>query len=191
MVMPGKSGRRRSRTSPMFSRTLPAPAAPIASVMGWRSLRLVALEEHQPVLADLDLVGVLEQDGVDPVAVDVGAVEAAGVGHGERVALTGERRVPTRHRHVVEEDLAVGVTAGGDDVLVEQEPAARAGTSLYDEQCRPDRKGVHRSRVDRVELPVRGDLGPLRTGDGAPDVDGRGRVTGALRRQRRTALRAE
>src|ERR1700712_3894232 len=97
MVTPGKSGRSRSRTSPMLSRTRPGAAAPAPndSVMGSSSLVLVPLEEHQAILPDLDLVGVLEQDGVDAVAVDVGAVEAAGVGDGVGVTLAGEGRVPT------------------------------------------------------------------------------------------------
>src|SRR6478609_3930419 len=160
IVTPGKSGRSRSRTSPMLRRTRPEAAAfaPSDSVMGSSSLVLVALEEHQAVLPDLDLVGVLEEDGVDPVAVDVGAVEAAGVGDGEGVALPCERRVPAGDGHVVEEDLAVGVTAGGDDVLVEQEAAARSGAPLHDEERGAARQGIHRGGVDRVELTVRRDV---------------------------------
>ena len=41
------------------------------------SVTLVPGEEDQAVLADLDLVAVGQLDGVDPVAVDVGAVEAS------------------------------------------------------------------------------------------------------------------
>src|SRR3954447_11388489 len=135
MVTPGKSGRRRSSTSPMLSRTRPAAAVPAPNdSVTVPSLGLVALEAHQAVLADLDLVGVLQQDGVDAVAVDVGAVEAAGVGDAEGVALAGERRVPAGDGHVVEEDLAVGVPARGDDVLVEQEPTAGARTPLHDQE---------------------------------------------------------
>src|SRR5215213_2053861 len=155
MVIPGKSGRSRSRTSPMFSRTRPAAVAPVPndSVTAPFSLVLVALEEHQAVLPDLHLVGVLEDDGVDAVAVDVGAVEAARVGDGEGVVLAGERRVAARDRHVVEEDLAVGMAAGGDDVLVEQEAAARPGPALYDQERGTSGQGVHRRGVHGVELP--------------------------------------
>src|SRR5512133_3032607 len=99
MVTPGKSGRRRSRTSPMLSLTRleVAAADPRSPVMG-PSRVLVALEEDQAVLADLHLVGVLEDDGVDAVAVDVGAVEAPRVGDCERVAFAGEGGVPARDR---------------------------------------------------------------------------------------------
>src|SRR4029079_2436414 len=75
---------RRPRCPPRFpSRT--RSCGPVAG-------GLVPLEEDEAVLADLDLVGVLEDHGVDAVAVDVRAVEAAGVGDGERASLTGERR---------------------------------------------------------------------------------------------------
>src|SRR5690348_13322086 len=107
--MPGKSGRSTSRTSPMLCRTRPEAAAlpstvPVTPLSHLRSRGavgggLVALEEHEAVLADLDLVGVLEHDRVDAVAVDVGAVQAARVGDDEGVALAGERRVTTGDGH--------------------------------------------------------------------------------------------
>src|SRR4051794_21954442 len=153
MVMPGKSRRSWSRTSPMLSLTRPeVAAAEPGSLVMEPSRALVTLEEHEPVLADLHLVGVLEDHRVDAVAVDVGAVQAARVGDGEAVALAGEGRVPPGDRDVVEEDLAVGVPAGGRDVLVEQETAAGSGAALDDEQRRADRERIDGRGIDRVQL---------------------------------------
>src|SRR5690242_14947916 len=116
LISPGKSARSRSRTCPMLNSSPPSAdsstvrsaarfsaATPTASALG------VAGVEHQPVLADLDLVTVVQRDLVDPVAVDVGAVETAHVRDG--VARLGalELRVPARDGHVVEEDVAVRV----------------------------------------------------------------------------------
>src|SRR5262245_16148538 len=110
MVTPGKSGRSSSSTCPMFIRwvapwpmvraTEPSPLSGTAARSDGR--RGVAGEEDQSVLADLDLVGVLEHDLVDAVAVDIGAVEAPGIGHRELSDLAGEDRVPARDRDVVE-----------------------------------------------------------------------------------------
>src|SRR4029079_3085804 len=50
----------------------------------------VAGEEDEAVLADLHLVAALQRHLVDPVAVDVGAVEAADVGDGEPFRRTTE-----------------------------------------------------------------------------------------------------
>ena len=59
--------------------------------------------------------------------------------------------MPARDGHVVEEDLALGVPAGGHHVGVEQEPAARARPALHDQQGAARRQGVHRGRVGVVE----------------------------------------
>src|SRR6478735_5382013 len=101
MVIPGKSGRSWSRTSPMFIRARPAAAAPETTLIEDRSSTRVPREEHQAVLADLHLVAVGELHPVDPVAVHVGAVQAADVADGERLAGPVELRVPARDRHVV------------------------------------------------------------------------------------------
>src|SRR5829696_1692422 len=117
---------------------------------------LVAGEEDQPVLADLDLVAVGQRDRLDPVAVDVGAVEASDVAHRVAVAGAVEDRVPTGDGDVVEEDLAVGVAAGIDDVLVEEEATACSRTLLDDEQGGSDGQRVDRGRVDGAELAIGG-----------------------------------
>ena len=100
-----------------------AEAAEVVDSVAIRaSADLVPGEEDQAVLADLDLVAVGQLDGVDAVPVDVGAVERPHVGDREGLALAVELRVPPRHGHVVEEDLAVRVPARAYDVLVEEEP---------------------------------------------------------------------
>ena len=91
-------------------------------------------------------------DLVDPVAVDVGAVEAADVARRRsRRSVAAELGVPARDGHVVEEDVAVGVAAGGHLVVVEQEPGAGVGAALHDQQ-----RGAGRQRVDG------GLVGPVR-----------------------------
>src|SRR3954471_24166469 len=84
-------------------------------------------EIDQPELADLRLVAAGQGGDVDRLAVDVGAVEAAHVVHGEAAALAVELHVPAADRHVVEEDVAVGVPAGRGHVLGEQEAAGGGG----------------------------------------------------------------
>src|SRR5215210_2947067 len=65
-------------------------------------------EEGQLELPDLELVAVLEPVRVDPLAVDVGAVERPGVVEEPVPAAPHERRVLAGDRHVVEEDLGLG-----------------------------------------------------------------------------------
>src|SRR5919202_335829 len=107
MVTSGKSGRSAARTSPMLMdgrgpscrraaalATGPSPpgagpAAPRAGV------------EHHPVLADLDLVAVPQDDLVDAVALHVRAVQRAHVTKDEHAAGPAhELRVAPRHRDV-------------------------------------------------------------------------------------------
>ena len=61
--------------------------------------------EGQPELADLDFVAGLKDVGVDPLPVDVRAVERTGVPDEEGSALADELRVLARNRGVVEEDV--------------------------------------------------------------------------------------
>src|SRR5690242_20092627 len=77
-------------------------------------------EEDQAELADPDLVPVLQQRVVDPVAVHVGAVEAADVVDPERASLPVELDVPSGDGDVVEEDVALRMPTGADRIGVEQ-----------------------------------------------------------------------
>src|SRR3954451_13558159 len=107
---------------------MPATAPP--SSAGLR----IAGEVDESELADLHLVAAGELHRLDPLAVEVGAVEAAHVADGEPVGLAVELGVPARDGDVVEEDVALRMPPRGGDVLVEKEPAAGVGTALDDEQ---------------------------------------------------------
>src|SRR3954465_10159715 len=82
------------------------------------------VEDH-PVLADLHLVAVAQHDLVDPVALHIGAVEAADIANREPPArLAHELRVLPGDRDVVEEDVAVRAAACRGLVAVQEEPRA-------------------------------------------------------------------
>src|SRR3954447_15089651 len=144
-----------ARTAAPFPRVGP-PECPLAS---GRLAGAGAGQVHEAELADLHLVTPGEGCDVDRLAIDVGAVEAADVVHGEAATLAVELHVTTADRHVVEEDVAVGGPAGRRDVLVEQEAAARVGAALDPEQRRAGGQWLHRARV-RVRRGL-GDLGLL------------------------------
>src|SRR5438477_3711773 len=94
-------------------------------------------DEGQPVLADLQLVPVLELRRVDALAVQERAVQAALVLDPEAaVVVADEHRVLARHRDVVEEDVAVGRASDGRLRLrrVEALPRPAAGAH-YECRC--------------------------------------------------------
>ena len=145
------------------------------------------IDETLSALTDLVTAG--KGGDVDRLAVDVGAVEAADVVHREAAALAVELHVPPADGDVVQEDVAVGVPAGGGDVLVEQEPATGVRTALDDEQGRSGRE-----RLDGAGVGVGGRLGGLGLLAGVLPADlgdHAGRLADALGRERRAALRAE
>src|SRR3954470_10048599 len=152
----GNSSRSRAWTSPMLSRPVVGATSVIDRPLLERSPAGPRLPgaEHEAALADLDLVASLQDHVVDPFAVDVGAVQAADVVDPEAVRPTAELGMTSRHRHVVEEDLAVGVPPGAHDVGVEQEPAARAGAALDHEERAARRQGVDGRGVGGVERPL-------------------------------------
>src|SRR3954471_13767624 len=144
---------------------------------------------HQAELADLHLVATGEGGDVDRLTVDVGAVQAAHVVHGEATALAVELHVPPADGDVVQEDVAVGVPTGGGDLLVEQEAAAGVGAALDHQQRRPGGEGL-----DGAGVGVRGRLADLSLLAGvlATDLgDDAGRLADPLGAQSRTALGAE
>src|SRR4051794_33638538 len=149
IVTSGNSSRSWSSTAPMLK---PVRAGRPAAVMKKNLLELRARarsgEEHQAELADLHFVATGEHGLVDRLAVDVGAVEAADVDDHELATLTPELRVAARDRHVVEEDVRVGVPARARGVAVQQEARARVGTPLDHQQ--------RRARGERVDTGDRG-----------------------------------
>ena len=99
--MSGNSGRSCASTSPMLisaARTAAATAGAACEAAGAviavtvTSSEPRAGDEHQPELADLHLVAVAQGGRLDPLAVDVRAVEAADVAHGERRRRPGGTR---------------------------------------------------------------------------------------------------
>ena len=69
---------------------------------------------------------------VDPLLVDVGAVERAGVGRDVALGRPFDVDVASRHGDVVEADLAVGVAAESGQLVVEEKrsPACSPGRTM-------------------------------------------------------------
>src|SRR5262249_53620503 len=90
-------------------------------------------EVGQAVFADLQLVAVRKLRRLHPLAVDEAAVEAALVlDEVVPVALAQDRVLP-RHRHVVEEDAAVGRAPDGR-LALESEHLSRAAAARPDDE---------------------------------------------------------
>src|SRR5918912_3882580 len=85
-------------------------------------------------LADLQLVAVLEPVRLDPVAVDVGAVERAEVVEVVVAAAADEQGVVARDGDVVEEDVGVGAPADRHAVGVEREALADSPAAGTDDE---------------------------------------------------------
>src|SRR3954447_17344985 len=166
-----------------------ASACPMLLRAAWRNsaLRRGAGEEHQPELADPDLVTVLQQRVVDPVAVDVGPVEAADVVDPVGPVGAMELHVPAGHGDVVEEDVALRMAACAHDVGVEEVAAPGPRSTLHDEQRAPGREGVRRGRVGLVQDRA---VVAVRLGRGTAEADRRGRLD-RRRLERVTTLGAE
>src|SRR5258707_15005131 len=56
-------------------------------------------DQHEPELADLDLIAIGERGGLDAFPVHVRPVEAADIAHGKRGAVAVELRVATGDSH--------------------------------------------------------------------------------------------
>src|SRR5947209_10487100 len=94
----------------------------------------LAVEVREPVFADLDLVAVAEVRRVDPLPVDVGAVEAALVVEPPPVAVTREHGVLARDGDVVEEDPALGRASDHRRALAERKRLAGAPSAGADDE---------------------------------------------------------
>src|SRR5258708_34143039 len=97
----------------------------------WSVRRPSARVERQLVLADLQLVAVLEAVGLDPLAVDVRAVQRAAVVDVPLVAAADQQGVVAGDGDVVEEDLGGGPAADAHSLAPPREalppaPAASA-----------------------------------------------------------------
>src|SRR2546429_2964253 len=109
------------------------------------------LQIGQLVLADLELVAVLELVRLDPAPVDVGAVEGAEVVEVEAVPASHQQSVVTRDGHVVQEDPGVRATA--DRHPVPLDPEALTGPAPARANHQGAALGRHLLDVDWLELP--------------------------------------
>jgi hypothetical protein len=111
--------------------------------------RLWGRQEHQSKFADLQLVAVGQYSRVHGFTVDIGAGEAADVDNPEFGVDAPELGVLAADGDVVEEDIAIRVTSGRRDGLVEQEPRPGVGAALHHQQRRALRR-AGRAAVERV-----------------------------------------
>src|SRR5690242_3995900 len=126
--------------------------------MAWEWTLPSLLQVAELVLADLDLVAVLELMGLDPPAIDIGAVQRSQVVDVEALVAADEQGVVARHSHVVQEDAGLRGAADRDPVAVEGEALPRPPPARADHQRRAvaldhlvDVDLVHLARlVDRV-----------------------------------------
>src|SRR5207302_4338492 len=174
---PGRARWRRPALCPSARRSCPAAR------LGSPALRLVARGrpsahvEGELVLADLHLVPLLQALGLDPRAVDVGAVERAQIVEVPLIAATDEQRVVARDGHVVEEHVRVGPATDARALLLEREALALAASTGADHERGP--VGCDLVELDRYELARLVDA-----------VGGRHRPAALLARQQRAAALA-
>src|SRR5665648_1206171 len=141
MLMSGKSGSSAASTAPIANGRGAAVGLTLGGLLGSTGI------EHQSELADLDLVASLQSGLIDPLPVDVGAVQGADVAHQEGTTLAVEGRMLARHRDVVKEDVTLGVTPGADLVRVEQESCTGVRPAKDHQQRRALTQRVDRGLV--------------------------------------------
>src|SRR2546421_3160303 len=122
------------QTAPIVIALPPRAAGSGAGMSGssmggsWVRVAIMAslVEVGELVLADLDLVAVLEAARVHALAVDVGAVERAEVVEVVVGAAAHDHGVIAGHGHVVEEDVGLPAPADGEALALEREGLAGA-----------------------------------------------------------------
>src|SRR4051794_14442241 len=100
---------------------LPRGASGVSTGGSSMSATALPLQERQLVLADLQLVPVLEAVRLDAPPVDVGAVERAEIVEVEVAAAAHDEGVVARDGDVVEEDVGVRPAADRHAVALERE----------------------------------------------------------------------
>src|SRR4051812_32462607 len=100
-------------------------------------IAISALQIAQLVLADLDLVTVIEAVRLDPAAVHVGSVEGSQVVDVEAVLPPHDQSVVSRDGHVVEEHRRVGSAADAHPVRVDREALPGAPAAGADDERGP------------------------------------------------------
>ncbi len=98
-----------------------------------KKLALVS-DENQAELANLDFVSHLEHLGVAGLAVNVGSVQRSHINYLKlAVIILAKLRVAAGHRNVIEENVCLGVAAGGSSRLIQQEAGTRIRATLSHE----------------------------------------------------------
>src|SRR3954471_15284515 len=97
---------------------------------------MAAREVDESELADLHLVTAGEPGLLDPLAVEVGAVQAADVADDKAFVAPDELCMPAGDRDVVKEDVTFRVPSRGRDLGIEQEATPRVRPALDHEQRR-------------------------------------------------------
>ncbi len=75
----------------------------------------------------------LEQRRLDPLLIDVGAVERTGVEDLVSALAAQDLRMSPRHRDVIQHDLGVGMTSDTGRWALKAEPGARQAPRAHDE----------------------------------------------------------
>src|SRR5918997_2252552 len=109
-----------------------------------------AREIRELVLANLQLVAVLELVRLDPATIDVGPVQGSGVVQVPRARSPHEHGMIARDGHVVEEDLGVGGAADRQPLALERERLPDLAAAGADHQGTRRRRDV--TDVDRPQF---------------------------------------
>src|SRR5436305_2787689 len=98
------------------------------------AIAISALQVAELVLADLDLVAVVELVRLDPPPVHIGPVEGAEVVDVKAVAAPHDQRVVARDGDVVEEDRGVRSSTDAHAVVLDREALARSAAAGADHE---------------------------------------------------------
>src|SRR5450631_3178250 len=164
MLMSGNSGASAASTAPIVNEPGATVELMSAGLLGGTGI------EHQPELADLDLVTSLQCGLVDPFPVDVGAVQRTDVAHQEDIALAAKGRMLARDRHVVKEDVTLGMATRADFVRVEQETCTGVRAAKDYQQRRAGTQCLNSGLVLSGQGGVCGGVGIRQRLDRSPDA---------------------
>src|SRR4051794_38237215 len=143
-------------TAPIVSalrgREAPSARAPSVRLCPCVATAISPLQVAELVLADLDLVAVIESVRLDAPAVDVGAVKRPEIVDVVAVLAIDEEGVVARDRDVVEEDRGVGRSPDAHPVLIDREALTRPSAAGPDDQRGADAVDLL-LEVDRLVLP--------------------------------------
>jgi hypothetical protein len=129
-------------------RTLLVTATMLSEFLALSTAGCGAGHEHQSKFSDLHLVAVGQHSRVDGFTVDIDAVEVADFDNPEfGVDAAEELGVLAADGDVVEEDIAIRLTSGRRDGLVEREPRPGVGAPLHHQQRRALRRALRTEKL--------------------------------------------